>query len=124
MLTVRVYGEGRVKRSFRSLAIRVRDLSPAWARVGASIKRTAIPFTPVKSGALVATIREQATRHGTTVIAGGGSVEYAGVQNYGWPARNIKAHHFLNRALELNQDTAGREALSTVERLGRRVGFN
>lgn len=123
MLTVRAYGEDRIADAFGAMARRVRDLSPAWSRTGAAIVATAVPLTPVLTGRLVATLRHEATSAGATVSAGGRGVVYAGVQNYGWPARNIRATRFLNIALELNQSTAEREALSEVERVAHRVGL-
>lgn len=124
MLTVRVTGQDRVQRAFRTMGLRVRDLSAAWDRIGAAIRRTAVPLTPVgKSGALVASLRQGAGKSSAVVRAGGRGVVYAGVQNYGWPGHNIAAKHFLNTALLANRDTAEHEVSSEIERLARRVGL-
>lgn len=124
MLTVRVTGEDRVQRAFRTMGLRVRDLSAAWNRIGAAIRRTAVPLTPVKTGALVASLRQGATKTQAVVRMGGRGVVYAGVQNYGWPQHNIAAKHFLNTALLANRDTAEHEITSEIDRLARRVGLS
>lgn len=124
MITVRVYGEERTAKAFRELGLKVRDLSAAWDRIGAAIKRDAVPLTPVLTGALVNTLRQGKTKTQAVVRAGNNrSVVYAGVQNYGWPGHNIEAKHFLNLALERNRDTADREVMDEIERLTRRVGL-
>lgn len=124
MITVRVYGEERTARAFRSMSLKVKDLSAAWDRIGARIKSTAVPLTPVLSGALVKTLRTGRSKSQAIVRAGGmGLEDYAGVQNYGWPGHNIAAKHFLNRALVANEEYAEQEVMSEVERIARRVGL-
>ena len=50
-------------------------------------------------GALQASIRSSGTKTAGVVRAGGGSVPYAGVQEFGWPARGIPAQPYLTAAL-------------------------
>lgn len=112
MFTVSVRGLDRVAHGLRTLAGRLRDLSPAWAFVGAKILRTARPLTPVKSARLVNSIRSRPTREGVTVGTG---LVYAGVQNFGWAARNIRARRFLEGGPA--EEVARREAPRDVEAL-------
>jgi len=120
---VKVYGNERTARAFRELRLKVRDLHRAWKRIGAKIKADAVPLTPFLSGALVSTLRQGNTKTQAVVRAGGRRVEYAGVQNYGWPGHNIQAKHFLNLALEANEDYAEDEVAREIDRLVRGVGL-
>lgn len=124
MLVVRVYGAEKTAKAFRELGLKVRDLSDAWDRIGAQVRRDAIPLTPVLSGRLVNTIRQGKTKTQAVVRAGNNtSVVYAGVQNYGG-YNNIEAKHFLNRALVSNKDFAEREVRNEIQRLINRVGLD
>lgn len=115
MITVSVRGFDRVAHGLRTLAGRLRDLSPAWRLLGARVVATAKPLTPVKTARLVRTLRAEPSRDEVLIRAGGGSVVYAGVQNFGWAARNIKGHHYL--AGGPAEDVARREAPRQVEAL-------
>lgn len=95
MITVSVRGLDRVAHGLRTLTARLRDLSPAWRLLGARVVTTAKPLTPVLTGRLVNSIRAQVTRREVIITAGGGSIEYAAVQNFGWAARNIRGRHYL-----------------------------
>lgn len=115
MITVSVRGLDRVAHGLRALTGRLRDLSPAWRLLGARVVTTAKPLTPVLTARLVNSIRARATRGDLLISAGGGSIEYAGVQNFGWAARNIKGHHYL--AGGPAEAVARREAPRQVEAL-------
>lgn len=115
MITVSVRGFDRVAHGLRTLAARVRDLAPAWRLVGARVIATAKPLTPVLTARLVNSLRAEATRDDLLIRAGGGSIEYAGVQNFGWAARNIKGHHYLEGGPA--EAVARREAPRQVEAL-------
>lgn len=65
------------------------------AEEGASLVRA---FAPVDTGRLVGTTRASKSKNKAVVRIGNRSVVYAGVQNWGWPARNITGQQFLARA--------------------------
>jgi hypothetical protein len=123
MISVSVRGLDRVARGLRALAARVRDLSPAWRLLGARAVQTARPLTPVKSARLVNAIRSRPTSGGLEVGVRG--VVYAGVQNFGWAARNIRARHFLEGGPteELLRRDAPREAEALLTRTARMAGL-
>lgn len=68
---------------------------------------------PRRSGRLAGTIRATATGSGGTVSAGGG-IQYAGVQEYGWPRWHIRPRYYLTggadaaepRVIDLYTDAA------------------
>lgn len=91
-----VEGAPELQRAFRKMGDRLTDLEPthtAAATVGAERARQSAPR---RSGALIDTIRVEADATGATVVAGSPLVPYAGVINYGWPARNIEAQPYLS----------------------------
>lgn len=115
--------DAKVQRAFRQLDRSARDLSPAWRRVGEDIKQDAVALVPVLSGRLKANIRAGQAKTKATVSAGGARLPYAGVINYGWPAHGIEPTHFLNDALEKNEDNARDEVFTEMERLIRAAGL-
>lgn len=123
MFTV-VVDAAPVARSLLALRVLLGDLSSAWRQIGADVVTATVPFVPTKSGALVASLKAAGGRDGVDVSAGGGSVVYAGVQNFGWPARNIEASRFMDRAQSAAETEAPRELESEIQSLIRRVGLN
>lgn len=123
MIKVRVYGEDRVQAAFRQMRRGVEDLTAGWRRIGARLESTAVPLTPVLTGRLVASLKTRTSRMGVEFSAGGGPVVYAGVQNYGWPARNIQGRHFFDRSIEANEAAIPNEVMNAVEAVARRAGL-
>lgn len=125
MITVSVRGADRVAHGLRTLAARLRDLSPAWRRIDAQVIGKAKPLTPVLTGRLVASLKARVRTTDVVISAGGGSIAYAGVQNYGWAARNIRARHFLEGgpAQEYVEQEAAREVESVLAATARLAGI-
>lgn len=123
MISVSVRGADRVARGLRTLADRVRDLAPAWATIGARSVAAARTVTPVASGRLVRTLKARPGRTDLILSAGGGDVVYAGVQNYGWAARNIRGKRFLEAGADRAAKEAPREIESLLTRTARLAGL-
>lgn len=123
MISVSVLGADRVARGLSTLAARLRDLSPSWRLVGARMVRVIQDRTPVFTGRLVASIKARASRTDLVVAAGGGSLEYAGVQNFGWAARNIRARRFMDAGEQLARQQAADEIESLLTRTARAAGL-
>ena len=100
---VRVQGADRVKRTMEAAADDLRDLSGAGDRAAGLLVRQAQANAPRLSGRLAGTITPVASRSGATVTAGAG-IEYAAVQENGWPRHGIQARRYMARALESTQD--------------------
>ena len=60
----------------------------------------AIRTAPVRTGALVASMRAAATMTSGKVRIGNANVEYAGAIHFGWPARRIKPQPFIYDSLD------------------------
>lgn len=59
---------------------------------------------PVKSGDLLGTIHVEPALPAAVVVAGSPAIPYAGVQEYGWPARGIEGSHYLEEAADDKAD--------------------
>lgn len=103
---IQVEGATELRRTFRKVGADASDLTAVNRQVAALIAGPARFLAPSKSGRLAASIRPRATRRSAKVAAGGARVPYARVQEYGWPARGIVAHRFMEQALKLNRDAA------------------
>jgi len=93
-----VDGIPQLQRALRGLAGDIEDLDDAFTRIADLAARTASSAAPRRTGRLAGTVRGIASKNKATVTAGSATVGYAGPINYGWPRRNIRATHFMQRA--------------------------
>lgn len=57
------------------------------------------------TGAMAGSIRGNRSSSRATILAGGARVPYPGVQEYGWPARQIEPHPFVTAAAHETEAT-------------------
>lgn len=93
---IEVRGRARLQRSTRDAARALADLTDANKQAADVARRVAARKAPARSGRLRSSIRADGTRTDAVVTAG---APYAGVIEYGWPARNITAHGYLRDGL-------------------------
>lgn len=103
-VTVSVKGLREVVRSLNQYEGAIKDLKDANREIGSKVSATARATAPVLSGALAGSIRPNRAKQKIQIKAGGARVPYAGVQEYGWPSRNIEAQPFLRRAAWTDRD--------------------
>lgn len=103
---VRVEGLNKVVRQLVALGADIEDLKDGFSKIADDGARLASSFAPKKTGALSATVRGNRAKNKAVVTAGRAKVRYAGVINYGWPKRSIKASRFMQRADEALQPKA------------------
>lgn len=96
--SVQVEGLNKVVRGLVKAGADVEDLKDTFAGIADRATQYASSFAPVKSGALRNTIRGNRAKNKAVVTAGKSRVKYAGVQNYGWPRRNIQPSLFMQKA--------------------------
>ncbi len=109
---VRITGLRETVRKLERLGIETQDLKRAFGRISTTVVTDARRDVPVASGALSASIRPGNTKNKSVVRAGyAARVPYAGVINYGWPARGIRPTHFLTDAANTRQA----EHVQTIE---------
>lgn len=94
---VRVEGLGRTIRALSKAGADAEDMRELMHAIGMLVVRAAHP--PRVSGTLAGTLRAGRGKTKAVVRAGGAKAPYAGVVNYGWPARNIAPAGFLQDAL-------------------------
>jgi hypothetical protein len=97
---IRVEGAAELDASARAASADLADMSRAQGQAGDYVAQVARGMAPVRSGALVGTIRAERATTEVRVTAGGPGVPYAGPIHWGWPARNISAQPFLVNALD------------------------
>jgi len=95
---VEVEGGRELRKSLKGVEDGLKDLQAAHAAAAGIVAAAAPSYAPLLSGALAGSIRGSGAKAAATVRAGGAKVPYAGVQEYGWPARNIPPQPFLRPA--------------------------
>lgn len=103
---IRIEGLNSTIRSLKRAGAQADDLKDLMHSIGEVVVREAQSDVPKVSGSLAATIRAGRGSTKAVVRAGGARARYAGAINYGWPARNIRATHFLTDAANRNEGTA------------------
>lgn len=117
-----VVGAVETQRALKRMADDLGD--PATAeRAGAVVLARADELVPRVSGALAGTLRLVLTDAGVDVLAGSPLVPYAGVIEYGWDERGIRAQPYLRDSLEQRaeaiHDVYADRVADLVERVGR-----
>jgi carbon monoxide dehydrogenase subunit G len=121
---VKIRGLREVVRSLDQYAGAVDDLKEANAAIGSKVSKDAATIAPKSSGALASTIRGNRAKSSVQIKAGGARVPYAGVIEYGWPARNIEAQSFLRKAAYDNIAYAIEQFDANLEGIKRRYISN
>lgn len=97
----RVTGLKETLRDLSKLGLDVDDFKDSFSSIAARGASLAAGFVNSDSGALAGTLRGNRAKNKAVVMAGRGKTKnYAGVQNYGWPRRNIPAQAFMQKADE------------------------
>jgi phage gpG-like protein len=67
-----------------------------------TLAQKASAMAPVLTGALASSIVGNPSLQKAQIVAGSAAVPYAGVQEYGWPQKNIKSQPYLRPAVNEN----------------------
>jgi len=67
-----------------------------------TLSQKASALAPRLTGALASSVQGNPSAEKAQILAGSAAVPYAGVQEYGWPEKNIKAQPYLNPAVNNN----------------------
>jgi hypothetical protein len=98
-ISIEVQGLTDVKSSLDKIGAGLEDLTDLNKELGSELSKKASVIAPKLTGALSASIGFTATANKAQIYAGNQSVVYAGVQEYGWPEKNIKAQPYLRPAV-------------------------
>lgn len=77
-----------------------KELKETHRKAGQLVVDGAIRYVPVRTGALLASLRSAPTQRQGRVRVGSASVPYAGPIHFGWPARRIKPQPFIYEVLD------------------------
>ena len=123
--TVAVKGLREVVRSFNQYEGAIKDLKEANYAIGSKVSKTASAIAPQQTGALAGSVRANRAKQKVQIKAGGTTVPYAGVQEYGWAARNITAQPFLRRAAWTNREYTRTQYVANLNAIRRKyIGGN
>jgi hypothetical protein len=122
--TVSVKGLREVTRSFKQYEGAVDDLKEANAAISSKVAQSAVATTPKLTGQLASTVRGNRAVQRVQLKAGGARTPYAGIIEYGWPAKNIEAQPFLRRAAWTNRDYIVQQYSANLEQIKRRYIAN
>lgn len=95
---LRVTGLSQVVRALKEIGLEVDDLKDAFSAIAREAADLASNYAPRKSGRLASRIRGNRAQSKAVVTAGGAAAPHTGPINYGWPARNIPANPFMQKA--------------------------
>jgi len=70
--------------------------------LSATLSQKASALAPRLTGALASSVQGNPSAEKAQILAGSAAVPYAGVQEYGWPEKNINAQPYLRPAVHNN----------------------
>ncbi len=76
------------------------DMKETHRKAGQIVVDGAARYVPVRTGALLASLRSAPTQRQGRVRVGSAAVPYAGPIHFGWPARSIKPNPFIYEVLD------------------------
>ena len=100
---VQIEGSRRLRRELRRAGADLGDLRTAHLQAAGIAAQAGRGEAPRRSGALAGSVRPGATRTAGMIRAGGRKVPYAGVQEYGWPARGIREQAYLRGGAQASE---------------------
>jgi phage gpG-like protein len=101
--TVRVEGAKELRATMKRAGSDLADFAAANAEAGSIVVAEAPGWIHSQSGALAGSIRAGKAKTNATIRAGGAKVRYAGVHEWGWPARHIPPRPFLTTAAAVTE---------------------
>ena len=116
-VTYEVKGGANLRRTLKKVEGGLDDLKAVHASVAQTVAGRAQTTVPRVTGTLASTIRPGATKTMAVIRAGFARVPYAGVQEFGWPRRNIPPNPYLRPAAHDTESQWLREYNDEIDRL-------
>ena len=98
-ISISVTGEEKVKSALAKVEKDIVDRLPLNKDLSDELSKQASAKAPRLTGELASTVKGNPSADKAQIVAGGGQVVYAGVQEYGWPEKNIKEQPYLRPAV-------------------------
>lgn len=98
-ISISVKGVAEVKAAISKVGKDLSNASDLNKELSTELARKASAMAPVLTGALASSVKGNPSNEKAQILAGSNAVPYAGVQEYGWPNRNIEAQPYLRPAV-------------------------
>lgn len=99
VISFSVEGEAQVKAALDKVENALTDRLSLNKDLSEDLSRKASAMAPRLTGALASSVKGNPSNEKAQILAGSNAVPYAGVQEYGWPAKNIQAQPYLRPAV-------------------------
>ena len=100
--TISIQGVKEVTDSLNKLARDLQSNIELNKELSTTLSQKASAMAPKLTGALASSVIGNPSAEKAQILAGSAAVPYAGVQEYGWPERNIRPQPYLNPAVKDN----------------------
>lgn len=101
-LSVNVTGIEEVTKLLNQVVNNLESMTSANKEISQTLSSKASAMAPRRTGALASSVKGNPSGQKAQIMAGSNAVPYAGVQEYGWPAKNIQAQPYLRPAVNDN----------------------
>jgi phage gpG-like protein len=91
-----------VKAALVALSKGVENLLPLNKELSSELSQKASAMAPRLTGELASSVKGNPSNEKAQILAGSAAVPYAGVQEYGWPEKNIQAQPYMRPAVYNN----------------------
>jgi hypothetical protein len=99
VISISVEGEAQVKAALAKVENGLTERLTLNKELSEELSRKASAMAPRLTGELASSVKGNPSNEKAQILAGGAGVPYAGVQEYGWPAKNIQAQPYLRPAV-------------------------
>lgn len=99
VISISVEGEAQVKAALNKVEKDLTDRLDLNKDLSEELSKKASAMAPRLTGALASSVKGNPSQEKAQILAGSQSVPYAGVQEYGWPEKNIQAQPYLRPAV-------------------------
>jgi phage gpG-like protein len=101
-IDVSIQGVSEVQATLKQLGRDLESNIELNKELSSTLAQKASAMAPRLTGALASSVVGNPSQEKAQILAGSEAVPYAGVIEYGWPARNINAQPYLNPAVYNN----------------------
>lgn len=99
VISISVEGEAQVKAALDKVERDLTDRLSLNKELSEDLSKKASAMAPRLTGELASSVKGNPSNEKAQILAGSNAVPYAGVQEYGWPAKNIQAQPYLRPAV-------------------------
>jgi phage gpG-like protein len=99
---IRITGVQQVKDTLNKLGDAIKSNEELNKELSTTLAQKASAMAPRLTGALASSVKGNPSAEKAQILAGSNAVVYAGVQEYGWPEKNINAQPYLRPAVYNN----------------------